>query len=108
MINNYPIYIQQKAEIFAEVKDLNSYFDKVIEAVIYVDKTKEIDTKNKDKMMFITGSDELSQVDIVVFPRVYENMPIINNGDILKIIGKVEKRYDQYQIVAINIVKLEN
>ena len=25
MINNYPIYIQQKAEIFAEVKDLNSY-----------------------------------------------------------------------------------
>ena len=25
MVNNYPIYIQQKAEIFAEVKDLNSY-----------------------------------------------------------------------------------
>ena len=25
MVNNYPIYIQQKAEIFSEVKDLNSY-----------------------------------------------------------------------------------
>ena len=25
MVNHYPIYIQQKAEIFADVKDLNSY-----------------------------------------------------------------------------------
>ena len=108
-LSNHPITEYKKRNPNTiELKDLNSYFDKVIEAVIYVDKTKEIDTKNKDKMMFITGSDELSQVDIVVFPRVYENMPIINNGDILKIIGKVEKRYDQYQIVAINIVKLEN
>ena len=89
-----------------ELKDLSNYFDKIIEAVIYVDRTKEIDTKNKDKMMFITGSDELEIVDIVVFPRVYQVMPNFKEGNILKIIGKVEKRYDQYQIVANKIIKL--
>ena len=57
-------------------------------------------------MMFITGSDELSTADIVVFPRVYNVMPNFSNEDILKITGKIEKRYDQYQIVAIKIVKL--
>ena len=67
---------------------------------------QEINTKNKDKMMFIMGSDELSTVDIVVFPRVYQVMPEFSLGDILKITGKVEKRYDQYQIVANKIIKL--
>ena len=59
-------------------------------------------------MMFITGSDQLSQIDIVVFPRVYEISPEIEIGDILDIKGKIEKRYDQYQIITNKIIKLEN
>lgn len=106
-LSNHPITEYKKQNPRAiELKDLSNYFDRIIEAIVYVDKTKEIDTKNKDKMMFITGSDELSTADIVVFPRVYQIMPDFSNGDILKITGKVEKRYDQYQIVANKIVKL--
>lgn len=106
-LSNHPITEYKKQNPKAiELKEISSYFDRMVEAIVYVDKTKEIDTKNKDKMMFITGSDELSQVDIVVFPRVYQVMPTINLGDILKITGKIEKRYDQYQIVASKIIKL--
>ena len=106
-LSNHPITEYKKQNPKAiELKEISSYFDRMVEAIVYVDKTKEIDTKNKDKMMFITGSDELSQVDIVVFPRVYQVMPTINLGDILKITGKIEKRYDQYQIVANKIIKL--
>lgn len=106
-LSNHPITEYKKKHPKAiELQNLSTYFDKIIEAIIYVDKTKEIDTKNKDKMMFITASDELSKADVVIFPRVYQIMPTIQNGDILKIIGKVEKRYDQYQIVANKIIKL--
>ena len=106
-LSNHPIteYKKQNPKVI-ELKDISNYFDKIIEAIVYVDKTKEIDTKSKEKMMFITGSDELSTADIVVFPRVYNVMPNFSNEDILKITGKIEKRYDQYQIVAIKIVKL--
>ena len=82
------------------------YFDKIIETVIYVDKIRTITTKNNEKMMFITGSDEISKADIVVFPRVYNENNNIKEKDIIKIKGKVEKRYDEFQIIANNIIKL--
>ena len=46
-------------------------------------------TKNKEQMMFITGSDELSKIDIVIFPRIYKNIKSVNIGDIVSIKGKV-------------------
>lgn len=106
-LSNHPVTEYKKLNNKAiELKDISNYFDKIVEAIIYVDKTKEIETKNKEKMMFITASDELSQADIVVFPRTYQNMPSFEIGDILKITGKVEKRYDEYQIIANKIIKL--
>ena len=106
-LSNHPITEYKKQNPKAiELKNIADYFDKIVEAIVYVDKTKEIDTKNKEKMMFITASDELEQVDIVVFPRTYQIIPEISSGNILKVIGKIEKRYDQYQIIANKIIKL--
>ena len=51
--------------------------------------------------------DELNTVDIVLFPRVYEINNNINPGDIIKIRGKVEKRFDKLQIVVNELVKLD-
>ena len=50
--------------------------------------------------MFVTASDEISKIDIVVFPKVYKISPKIKEGDIIKIKGKVEKRYDEFQIIV--------
>jgi len=56
--------------------------------------------------MFITGSDELSKVDIVLFPKIYNRYYDVNVGDIFHITGKVEKRFDQMQVVATILKKL--
>ena len=106
-LSNNPIidYKKNNSNIIS-LKNINRYFDKIIEVIIIVDKTREIDTKNKEKMMFITASDELATTTIVVFPKIYQTINNIEVGDILQIKGRVEKRFDQYQIVASKIIKL--
>lgn len=89
------------------LSELNKYFDKTIEVIVYIDKIKEINTKKNDKMVFVTGSDELNTVDIVLFPNIYERYKDIENGDIIKIKGRVEKRFDKLQIVVIDLEKLD-
>ena len=85
---------------------IESYFDKIVDIIVNVDRVKEVMTKKQDKMLFITGSDELKVIDIVLFPKVYQIYNNINKDDILLIRGKVEKRFDSYQIVANKIEKL--
>jgi DNA polymerase-3 subunit alpha len=88
------------------LNEIESYFDKVVNAIVYVDKIKEINTSKGDKMAFINGSDELSNIDITLFPKVYENYKDISSKDIILVKGKVEKRFDKYQIIVNNITKL--
>ena len=89
-----------------DLKTIESYFDKVINIIVYIDKLKEVNTSKGEKMCFITGSDELSTIDLVLFPKIYEKNKSINQGNIIKVIGKVEKRFDKYQIVVNEIVVL--
>ena len=71
-----------------------------------MDKIKEIDTKNNQKMAFLTVSDEITTSSITLFPKVYQDFNL-NVGDIVYIIGRVEKRFDKYQIIANSIKKLD-
>ena len=107
-LTNHPIteYKLKTNSKVIELKDIKNYFDKIIEAIVIIDRIKEITTKKSEKMMFITASDELSKTDIVVFPRVYNVTEELNRGDIIYIKGKVERRYDEMQIIASNIKKL--
>ncbi len=105
-LSSNPITEYKNSNKHIELKDIATYFDKIIETIVYIDKIRVINTKNGDKMMFITGSDELSKIDIVVFPKIYSENSNIKEGNIIKIKGKVEKRYDEYQIIANNIIKL--
>ena len=86
-----------------DLKDISLYFDKNIDLIIYVDKIRVIKTKNNDEMCFISGSDESSNIEIVLFPRVYDLNKNIEIGNVLKVFGKVEKRFDEYQVVASEI-----
>jgi len=88
------------------LNEIESYFDKVVNAIVYVDKLKEINTSKGDKMAFINGSDELSNIDITLFPKTYETYKNINEKDIILVKGKVEKRFDKYQIIVNSITKL--
>ena len=57
-------------------------------------------------MCFIVGSDEISDVDITVFPKQYELMNNIDKQDIILVTGKVVKRMSKYQVVLQNLKKL--
>ena len=105
-LSNHPITdIKAKDKSIVSIRNINNYFDKKINIVIMVDKLKEVNTKNNDTMCFITGSDEVDSIDIVLFPDVYKQSNI-KIGDIVKINGKVEKRFDKYQIIANTIENL--
>lgn len=82
------------------LSEINNYFDKVINLIAYIDRIKIINTKNNEQMCFITGSDEINTVDIVLFPIIYKKYNNLNVGDIIYVDGRVEKRFDKLQIVV--------
>lgn len=82
------------------LEQIDNYFDKNINIILYIDRKKEITTKKNDKMLFITASDELATIDVVLFPKFYTLGANINVGDIVEVSGHVEKRFDKYQIIV--------
>ena len=80
--------------------------NKYIELVLEINSIKEVITKNNDVMAFIKASDEYRQLDITLFPKVYQDNKKIEIYDIIKIYGRVEKRFDNYQIIASKIINL--
>lgn len=88
------------------LNEVKEHFNHSVDVLILVDKIKIIDTKKGDKMAFIDGSDETSKMDFTMFPRIYNQFPAIQRGDILKIRGNVEKRLNEYKVVILNIEKL--
>ncbi len=105
-LSNHPITSYKKKYNTIDLSNIPNYFDKIIDLVIYVDRIKEIDTKKGDKMCFITGSDEGSNIDVILFPKVYDNS--IKIHDILYLNGRVEKRHDKYQFVVNKIKEIIN
>ncbi len=87
------------------LNNIAKYFDRDVDVIVMVDEFKEITTKKGDKMAFITGSDELDTIDITIFPKTY-NHKHYRKGDLIGVRGRIQKRYDKYQIVADKIVQL--
>ena len=92
--------LKQKYRNIIDLNNINNYFDKNISVIVHIDNIKVVKTSKNEEMCFISGSDEITTVDIVLFPKNYNKFKDIKKGDIIKILGKVEKRYDKYQIVV--------
>ena len=89
------------------LNNVNKYLNKTVDTLILVDKIKVINTKKGEKMAFITGSDETSTMEYTLFPKVFNNYPDIERGNLLKIRGNVERRLDQIQIIVDKIKNLK-
>ena len=103
-LNSHPVTKYKSIYSTIAINELDNYFDKIVDVVVYVDKIKKITTQKNETMCFLTGSDEISNIDIVLFPRVYKLYDKIAVGDILLLKAKVEKRFDKLQLV-VNQVK---
>ena len=75
--------------------------------IVLVESIKIVTTKNGDKMLFFTGSDEERIVDFTVFPDIYEKYFNIRKNYILKVSGKIEKRNGSFQVIVKKIENLE-
>lgn len=82
------------------------YFDKRIETVVLIEHIKVLKTKTNKDMAFILGSDETTSSDLVVFPDYINDLNNIKVGDLVKVVGRVEKRLDKYQIIVSKITKI--
>ncbi len=88
------------------LSEVASSFDKRISTIVYVDFVKKILTKKGEEMCFISGSDEIMNIDLVLFPNVYRKVNV-EKSNIIYIVGKVERRLDKYQIVVDTCEALE-
>ena len=75
--------------------------------IVIISRIREVTTKNNDVMAFITGNDEYGDISITLFPSTYERFNSINEGNVIEIIGRVEKRFDKYQVIVNNLKILE-
>ncbi|MBR2827628.1 MAG: DNA polymerase III subunit alpha, partial [Bacilli bacterium] len=85
-------------------------FNKDVDCLVLVERLKIIKTKKNEEMAFLTGSDETTTKEFILFPRVYQLNRNIEKGNIIKVRGTVEKRLNEYQIVVkkIDLLQGEN
>ena len=103
-ISEHPVStFRQQTDI--ETKNINLYYNKNISIVLLIDSIKEVTTKNNDIMAFVNASDEFSQISLTLFPKTYKQYNNINRKDIIKVYGRVERRFDKYQII-VNSLKI--
>ena len=111
-LNTFGFYLtyhpvtKYKTNLFINTLVLEEYNDKYIELVLEINNIKEILTKNNDVMAFIKASDEYGEIDLTLFPKIYKDNKNLEKYDIIKIYGKVEKRFDNYQILVSKIINL--
>ncbi len=105
-LSNHPVLKYKTKYSSIELSEIAKYLNQIIDVVILVENIKEINTKNGDRMAFISGSDDKATMDFTLFPKIYENNMDLQKGMILKITGTVERRYDKYQIIVKKIERL--
>ena len=104
-LTKHPVTEYRNKYKTVELINIPSYFDKFVNIIVMIDR---INTTKTDKpTCFMTGSDEVGSIDLVLFNKVYEEYKLISKGDIVNVFGKVEKRFDKYQIIVNSMKVLE-
>ena len=108
-LSNHPV-TKYKSEynIHIPLTEVKNYFGKKITIIAIVEKVKKIMTKHGEEMAFIYLSDEYTSLDLTLFPKTLQMYPSIRVGDILKITGTIERRYNTFQMIGEKMEKLNS
>ena len=107
-LSSHPTTMYRKENPYCvSLNTISQYFNKKIDVLILVEKIKVINTKKGDKMAFITGSDETTSKELILFPKVFSKYSDIEKGNILKVRGQIERRLDEVQIIVEKIRKIK-
>ena len=105
-INTFGFYLTEspvskyKGPSDINTKELKNHYNQKIHIILVIDNIKEAITKNNDIMSFITGSDEYGSITVTLFPDLYKKFQKLSKRDIIRVFGRVERRFDRYQVVA--------
>lgn len=106
-LSNHPVSEYRQNESLTTI-NIEDKFNQKINIILYVEKIKEVLTKKNDVMAFVIASDEFKSISLTLFPTIYQENKDLKYGDIISVIGRVEKRFDEYQIVVDSITKLKS
>jgi DNA polymerase-3 subunit alpha len=106
-LSNHPVTSYKKSyNNITNAYNIQSNFDKFIDMVLHIESIREINTKNNKKMAFLRCTDESGEVELIIFPDIYDSLLDIKQRDVIYIKGKVEKRMSKYQVVVKYLEKL--
>lgn len=101
-LNQYTDKIEQ--EKLDSVTDILMKSNEFVNFVAYIDKVRLIKTKHGDTMAFIVLEDAYSSIEAVVFPKDYEKFSEkVVAYQIAEIVGKLEERNNQLQVLVKSI-----
>ena len=103
-LSEHPIVNLKSNNKFVNLIDIDKYFDKNVNIIMSVDKIKSIKTKTNKDMYFITGSDDTNNCEFILFSSSFCDIII---GSVYIVNGKVEKRFDKYQVIINKIKKVD-
>lgn len=102
-------FYQQFASFYSKynlVKIANLSENKEARTIGTVKRVRETKTKNNETMAFVEITDDTSNIEIVLFPIIYQQIGKLQNGMILMISGKTQKRMtlqiivDRFKIIS--------
>lgn len=102
-------FYQQFASFYSKynlVKIANLSENKEARTIGTVKRVRETKTKNNETMAFVEITDDTSNIEIVLFPMIYQQIGKLQNGMILMISGKAQKRMtlqiivDRFKIIS--------
>ena len=100
-LSSHPTTMYKKDNPYCiPLNTVEKQFGKKVDTLALVDKIKIINTKKGERMAFVTGSDETATMEYTLFPRVFNDYVNLEKGDLIKVRGNVERRLDQFQIIA--------
>lgn len=74
---------------------------------VYITAIKKIRTKKGDLMAFLTISDTSGEAEAVIFPDIYKKYPIVDQGKLVMIEGKAERREGKLQFIIQKVKDIE-
>jgi DNA polymerase-3 subunit alpha len=98
-LSHHPTTVYKEKFKVVNLIDVERYCNKTIDTLILIEKIKYHTDKKGNKMAFITGSDEVSSCEYIIFSKVFGIISDVAKGDILLVRGKVERK-ETYQIIV--------
>lgn len=101
-LSNHPVTsYKAKYENIIPLNQIQRFHNQKVNVIVMIDRVRTIRTKNGMDMMFLIGSDEYQSMDFTLFPKIHNRYRslALQSGMIIKIFGRVERRYNTFQIV---------